>query len=1056
MIDADTIYSQGSSSTWANVRGVIVSDGTLRFNGSKLFAWGYLKGEGNVYFENSSEAYDLLDLFDFSGGTIASNISSKCLPFTAWTLNNISCKAYYYSSSTLSGYSHAKLSIVGQVSGTAMIIGKSSSSNALFLPASTSTSNYIVKYGSPSISNTATDTTALRSIVGNNQLKGIKQMVEIYGNYIDSVVSISINVTIKTSTSISLPISYMDIILKEGTTLNLSNSDYLFLPGTCLEIREGARLNASSGVDIVFMRWNYFQSGYNFFTNCVDKVDAYCNNAGSISSQGKIGGLVVADGEDATVDLTGDVNASYTMYYRTGAEPYYETKTVQLKMYLYSGVDEGNVLKLIENKGSFHGIIDNKGIFGYYATTAVLSYNLNGGSGNNSSKSITIGVEGYTLSSSDLPSTNPTKQYYVFDGWYVDTLFTIPAIGYTTYSGLTLNAKWNPVEYNINYEDKYKNNFTSGNTSTNNNPSTFNYETLTGINDAINGEYVFAGWYVDSSCNTKINMIDGHTLVNYLSNNAITLYALWYKNGTDKYVVNYINSNADITCPMSDIIIDEQENWDSYHLPVMNGNDNDYTVNIYFDGWYNVNSKITNLTKSDFVLNPDTGDNEITLTAVWNNKNVLESTVLEEHYQTVYYKPGFSFNIPSLDSSITFGNLGMVFINWIFDGTDEYNSGDVVTLTNQATLSPNLLHFVKIKIGANDYTTVTVQLTAGKGYIVNYNDETGVSSATAFIGTTISNDETIYVTQGSSFQAKYAYSGYKDDGKATITNTTPTTNLTTSYTTYTVTGVNDVVITPSGSNSSSGTCLLPTSLVMLADGTEKMAKDLTMDDEILSFNHITGKFEASKISFNVVVDYHWFDVIILTFENGKQIELATGHGFFNMTTNRYEIYYGHEFEAHIGEVFATVEYVDGEFVIAPSKLVNVVVEKRYTQKVSPVSEYNINCIADGILTIPDDIEGMFDAFVFNSDLTIDIEAFQEDIMNYGLITYEEVSDVVPEYLFDTVIFQYFKIFIAKGYLSVDKVNHWIEAYLPYIIEQHNLDFDFENRVPLTNELLGLE
>ena len=229
-----------------------------------------------------------------------------------------------------------------------------------------------------------------------------------------------------------------------------------------------------------------------------------------------------------------------------------------------------------------------------------------------------------------------------------------------------------------------------------------------------------------------------------------------------------------------------------------------------------------------------------------------------------------------------------------------------------------------------------------------------------------------------------------------------------------------------------------------------------MDDEILSFNHITGKFEASKISFNVVVDYHCFDVITLTFENGKQIELATGHGFFNMTTNRYEIYYGHEFEVHIGEVFATVEYMDGEFVIAPSKLVNVVVEKRYTQKVSPVSEYNINCIADGILTIPDDIEGMFDAFVFNSDLTIDVEAFQEDIMNYGLITYEEVADVVPEYLFDTVNFQYFKIFIAKGYLSVDKVNHWIEAYLPFIIEQHNLDFDFENRVPLTNELLGLE
>ena len=393
----------------------------------------------------------------------------------------------------------------------------------------------------------------------------------------------------------------------------------------------------------------------------------------------------------------------------------------------------------------------------------------------------------------------------------------------------------------------------------------------------------------------------------------------------------------------------------------------------------------------------------------------------------------------SIDTSL-YAYQMMNFSKWqivsaSLENLGQFNAGASYTPTSSITIVPIYT------VGDKYVTIIPASLTNGS-YVAKVSGSQVGTSDNAFsvkVGTSVAYT----ITYTESENQKYTY--------------TPASGVATSKSSTSATFIANYNATISVySEPKSTTCLLPTSLVMLADGTEKMAKDLTMDDEILSFNHITGKFEASKISFNVVVDYHWFDVITLTFENGKQIELATGHGFFNMTTNRYEIYYGHEFEVHIGEVFATVEYVDGEFVIAPSKLVNVVVEKRYTQKVSPVSEYNINCIADGILTIPDDIEGMFDAFVFNSDLTIDVEAFQEDIMNYGLITYEEVSDVVPEYLFNTVNFQYFKIFIAKGYLSVDKVNHWIEAYLPYIIEQHNLDFDFENRVPLTKELLGLE
>ena len=253
----------------------------------------------------------------------------------------------------------------------------------------------------------------------------------------------------------------------------------------------------------------------------------------------------------------------------------------------------------------------------------------------------------------------------------------------------------------------------------------------------------------------------------------------------------------------------------------------------------------------------------------------------------------------------------------------------------------------------------------------------------------------------------------------------------------------------------SGSCLLATTEVMLYDGTTKLAKDLTTDDIIVSFNNFTGKFEASKIAFEYVLDYDWFNIIELTFENGKVLRLAKGHGLFNMTTNKYEIYYLNEFENHIGETFATVDYVDGEFVIVGSKLISVAITTEYVQIYSPVSEYNIDLVADGILTIPDDIEGMYDIFSFDSSLTINIDEFMNDVAQYGVFEYEEVKDIVPEYLFDVVNFKYFKTFILKGVLTIDQVNHWIEAYLPCIIELHDLDFDFDNREILSESHLYL-
>lgn len=243
-------------------------------------------------------------------------------------------------------------------------------------------------------------------------------------------------------------------------------------------------------------------------------------------------------------------------------------------------------------------------------------------------------------------------------------------------------------------------------------------------------------------------------------------------------------------------------------------------------------------------------------------------------------------------------------------------------------------------------------------------------------------------------------------------------------------------------------CLLPNSLITLSNGLTKYAKNLCKDDKILTYDHFTGQFEEQKLIANVILEENYYDIISLSFDNGKQLNVATGHGLFNVTTGKYEIYYGQEFKNHIGEEFISVDYNGSNFKLNTTKLISVEISYEKIAKVSPVSEYNINCIADGMLTIPDDIEGLFDAFKFsdlNNGLKINLDDFHDNVSKYGTYNYEDVEKVIPKYLFDVLNFKYFKTFIGMGVLTYDKVNYWISQYAKQMCDYNGIEWDWDNR-----------
>ena len=88
---------------------------------------------------------------------------------------------------------------------------------------------------------------------------------------------------------------------------------------------------------------------------------------------------------------------------KSAASPRVATGNVcKTKMYLYDSAGVSSTLSTISSKGTYYSIKDSNNNYGFYTTTGVISYNANGGTGSYSSKNITIGANGYTISNSDI------------------------------------------------------------------------------------------------------------------------------------------------------------------------------------------------------------------------------------------------------------------------------------------------------------------------------------------------------------------------------------------------------------------------------------------------------------------------------------------------------------------------------------------------------------------------------------------------------------------------------------------------------------------------------
>lgn len=677
-------------STGVNQRGVIVNEGRIDVKGGgAIRSYGYIKSSsldsewGTINVEKDATVLDVMTVYNWIGGNSAKNVYKKAFPVNAWSIHNISCTVKFSAGSIFNAF--AAVTADNKVySATGCIISPNKNGGGMFYPENADdTNSYIVKKSKPANSWKETDASykALYTLTGDNSTKGQKDIIEIYGNYRDCAIKVSLAGLVEMDTGLekSAPLAYMDVYLKNGATFTMESSDYSFMPGTKLVIEENANLTIGNGVDVAFLNVECFDvvkqtqdamAARVFITDCIDKVTAYVEVNGNLVVNGKISGLIKSSSENSTLILNSTTSATFT----TVTAAYGTTQDILgRKTYHYSGTanlvlqgilaDNSNVATAFANAGTYVSLTsswvdpnDSSKKICYWETAdtvKTITFNFNGGSGLTAKKTVILQKDAsgnlipHTITADDLQT--PNRSHYIFKGWYLDETLTTLAEGSMISADCIVYAKWEAEKYDIIYEypglsDEQKAGVVDTNLDT---QYVYGEELILKV--PTHGSLNFVGWYEDIDLKSEITSI---AVGMY---NSITIYGKWSEDTPCTYDValnigqisgvsfdensSTLSFKGTANGGASAVIGDIYANYDSIrdllNESFMNSDNlqtikdqKQYNFDSYFGGWkLSYTKEGSTIEKSYNLAKPtieiDGGATDIRLTAQWEKKVAL-------------------------------------------------------------------------------------------------------------------------------------------------------------------------------------------------------------------------------------------------------------------------------------------------------------------------------------------------------------------------------------------------------------------------------------------------
>ncbi len=375
---------------------------------------------------------------------------------------------------------------------------------------------------------------------------------------------------------------------------------------------------------------------------------------------------------------------------------------------------------------------------------------------------------------------------------------------------------------------------------------------------------------------------------------------------------------------------------------------------------------------------------------------------------------GFPTIAVSQGDSLTLANVRGV--SSFSDGT---NSGSSLTVTptgdTEITITPATAYALTLKFTQGDYD-VSFNF---KCQYTNAYDTTKTSTVTLgeFSGlNTTSTLGTYYFVSGETWII--SDQNNVDSVSAGTTSGTTTTGTISGEVTVTVTADTD-------------SCVLPGTLITMADGSYKPIEDIEIGEEVMVFDHMTGKISTSPVAIKVNESSDTPVLVMsLTFSNGKTVNVVGEHGFFDIDLNRYIYVNSSTYRDYIGHRFYSVKG-NGSTLPVIVTLDSIDTYLTTGKLYELVSYHTVDTFNEDILSIPGIARGIFNYLELDENMKVDQELLKRDIEKYGLFTYDEWAPYITEEEFDILNVRYIKIAIGKGYTTFELLIEQAKVYLSY-------------------------
>lgn len=229
------------------------------------------------------------------------------------------------------------------------------------------------------------------------------------------------------------------------------------------------------------------------------------------------------------------------------------------------------------------------------------------------------------------------------------------------------------------------------------------------------------------------------------------------------------------------------------------------------------------------------------------------------------------------------------------------------------------------------------------------------------------------------------------------------------------------------------TCLVPGTLITMADGSTKAVEDIEAGDELLVWDMVRGDFGHSPVLFVEHNEESEKEVIRLDFSDDTEIEFIFEHGFFDINANRYVYLHNlEEAKACIGHYFLKYDHNTKKH--TKVKVIKASAERRVTTTHSPCTIRHLCVYANGLLTMPGATAPFTNTFkISRKTHSYDPNDMIKCLRKYGYFTAVDFAEYLPAEMFYAFQGEFLKVKIEKGETSIEEILALIKRYAQYLM-----------------------